>query len=189
MNKFIAIFTIFLIFGFGINITWAEGVFVYEKPKVSHPGKELTPLDAYALIKEDPDHMIIIDVRTKAEYQFVGHPDGAYLIPLQFMGEVFKEKEYEMIKNNKFGSDILKKFNPKADTLFFLCRSGTRAAMALSEAVAAGWPAERAYVILGGFQGEKMKDKNSLFYGQRVGGGWKNEGLPWTYAMDQKLVY
>jgi len=34
-----------------------------------------------------------------------------------------------------------------------------------------------------------MKDKNSLFYGQRVGGGWKNEGLPWTYAMDQKLVY
>jgi rhodanese-related sulfurtransferase len=160
MNKIIAIFTIFLVLGFGIDITWAEGVFVYEKPKVSHPGKELAPLDAYALIKEDPDHMIIIDVRTKA-------------IPLQFMGEVFKEKEYEMIKNNEFGSDILKKFNPKTDTLFFLCRSGTRAAMALSEAVTAGWPAERAYVILGG----------------RVGGGWKNEGLPWTYTMNPKLVY
>ena len=189
MNKIIAIFTIFLVLVFGINVSWAEGVFIYEKPKVSHPGKELSPLDAYALIKEDPAHMIIIDVRTKAEYQFVGHPDGAYLIPLQFMGEVFKEKEYEMIKNDEFASVILKKFNPKTDTLFFLCRSGTRAAMALSEAVTAGWPAERAYVILGGFQGEKMKDKNSLFYGQRVGGGWKNAGLPWTYAMEQKLIY
>ena len=59
MNKLISIFTVFLVFGFGINISWAEGVFVYEKPKVAHPGKELTPLDAYALIKEDPDHMII----------------------------------------------------------------------------------------------------------------------------------
>ena len=94
-----------------------------------------------------------------------------------------------MITNNEFASVVLKKFNPKTDTLFFLCRSGTRAAMALAEAVTAGWPAERAYVILGGFQGEKMKDKNSLFYGQRVGGGWKNEGLPWTYTMDPKLVY
>ena len=189
MNKIIAIFTIFLVLVFGINVSWAEGVFIYEKPKVSHPVKELSPLYAYALIKEDPAHMIIIDVRTKAEYQFVGHPEGAYLIPLQFMGKVFKEKKYEMIKNNEFASVILKNFNPNTDTLFFLCRSGTRAAMALSETVTAGWPAEKAYVILGGFQGEKMQDKNSAYYGQRVGGGWKNEGLPWTYAMDKKLVY
>ena len=101
----------------------------------------------------------------------------------------FIVKQAPMIKNNEFASVILKKFDPKTDTLFFLCRSGTRAAMALSEAVKAGWPAERSYVILGGFQGEKMKDKNSAYYGQRVGGGWKNEGLPWTYAMDQKLIY
>jgi len=117
------------------------------------------------------------------------HPDGAYLIPFQFMGEVFKEKEYEMIKNNELAVVVLKKFNPMTNTLIFLCRSGTRAAMALNKAVTAGWPGERAYVILGGFQGGKMKDKNSLFYGQRVGGGWKNEGLPWTYAIDPKPAY
>ena len=105
------------------------------------------------------------------------------------MGTVFKEKKYEMIENKEFASSILKKFNSKTDTLFFLCRSGTRAAIALSASVAAGWPTEKAYVVLGGFQGDKMKDKNSAYYGQRVGGGWKNEGLPWTYAMDRKLVY
>ena len=189
MKKFSVILTVFLVLGFGINVSRAGGVFIYEKPKVSHPGKEVAPLDAYAIIKDDPAHMIIIDVRTKAEYQFVGHPEGAYLIPFQFMGKVFKEKKYEMIKNNEFASVILKKFTPNTDTLFFLCRSGTRAAMALSETVTAGWPAEKAYVILGGFQGEKMQDKNSAYFGQRVGGGWKNEGLPWTYAMDQNLVY
>jgi rhodanese-related sulfurtransferase len=189
MKKFSFVLAVFLVLGLGINLSSAKGVFVYEKPRVSHPGKELAPLDAYAIIKDDPTHMIIVDVRTQAEYQFVGHPKGAYLIPSQFMGKVFKEKEYEMIKNDEFGSTILKKFNPETDTLFFLCRSGTRAAMALSEAVSAGWPAEKAYVILGGFQGDKMQDKNSAFYGQRVGGGWKNEGLPWTYAMDPKLIY
>ena len=189
MKKLSAILTVFLVLVFGINLLHAGGVFIYEKPKVSHQGKEVTPLDAYAMIQDDPVHRIIIDVRTKAEYQFVGHPVGAYLIPFQFMGNVFKEKEYEMIKNNEFASVILNKFNSNTDTLFFLCRSGTRAAMALYEAVTAGWPSEKAFVILGGFQGQKMKDKNSAYYGQRVGGGWKNEGLPWTYSMDQKLVY
>ena len=189
MKKFSFVLAVFLVLGFGINFSSAGGVFVYEKPKVSHPGKELAPLDAFAMIKDDSAHMIIVDVRTQAEYQFVGHPEGAYLVPFQFMGKDFKEKSYEMVKNEEFGSAIMKKFSPKTDTLFFLCRSGTRAAMALSEAVAAGWPAEKAYVILGGFQGDKMQDKNSAFYGQRVGGGWRNEGLPWTYAMNPKLIY
>ena len=189
MKKFSFVLAVFLVLGLGVNFSSAGGVFVYEKPKVSHPGKELAPLDAFAMIKDDSPHMIIVDVRTQAEYQFVGHPEGAYLVPFQFMGKDFKEKKYEMIKNEEFGSAIMEKFNPKTDTLFFLCRSGTRAAMALSEAVAAGWPAEKAYVILGGFQGDKMQDKNSAFYGQRVGGGWRNEGLPWTYAMNPKLIY
>ena len=189
MKKISAVFTVFFVLVFGINVLHAGGVFTYGKPKVSHPGKEVTPIDAYAMIKEDPAHMIIIDVRTRAEYQFVGHPENAYLIPYQFMGTVFKEKKYEMIENKEFASSILKKFNPKTDTLFFLCRSGTRAAIALSAAVTAGWPTEKAYVVLGGFQGDKMKDKNSAYYGQRVGGGWKNEGLPWTYSMDRKLVF
>jgi rhodanese-related sulfurtransferase len=189
MKKINAILSGFLILLFWVGTAHAEGVFTYEKPKASHPGKEVTPLEAYDMIQSDPGHMIIVDVRTQAEYQFVGHPENAYLIPIQFLGNVFREKEYEMIENKNFAADIMKRFNPKTDTLFFLCRSGTRAALALSAAVQAGWPSERAYVILGGFQGEKMKDKNSAFYGQRVGGGWRNEGLPWTYSMDQKLVY
>jgi hypothetical protein len=43
--------------------------------------------------------------------------------------------------------------------------------------------------MLGGFEGDKIKCKDSAFNGQRKLGGWKNEGLPWTYHIDKKLVY
>ena len=41
----------------------------------------------------------------------------------------------------------------------------------------------------GGFEGDKISNKNSIYNGQRKLGGWKNEGLPMTYHIDKKLVY
>ncbi|KPK22388.1 MAG: hypothetical protein AMJ61_17210, partial [Desulfobacterales bacterium SG8_35_2] len=67
MKKLSPILTVLLVIGFGINFLHAGGVFIYEKPKVSHPGKEVAPLDAYAMIQDDPVHMVLIDVRTQAE--------------------------------------------------------------------------------------------------------------------------
>ena len=43
--------------------------------------------------------------------------------------------------------------------------------------------------MLGGFEGDKIKNPNSIYDGKRIFGGWKNEGLPWTYHIDRKLVY
>jgi hypothetical protein len=42
---------------------------------------------------------------------------------------------------------------------------------------------------MGGFEGGKVKCKSSAYSGQRKLGGWRNEGLPWAYHMDKKLVY
>ena len=42
---------------------------------------------------------------------------------------------------------------------------------------------------MGGFEGGKNKNKDSAYYGKRWAGGWKLEGLPWTYKMDKKLMY
>lgn len=167
----------------------ADSVFVYEKPKVAHSGKDLTPLEAYAMLKNNPRSTFVVDVRSRPEYQFVGHPQGAILVPLQFWTGRFEKKEYILSDNPEFGKDILARFNPETDTLLFICRSGTRAAMAVNAAIRAGWPPARAYNILGGFEGEKIKDTNSAFYGQRIGGGWRNEGLPWSNEMEPKLVY
>jgi hypothetical protein len=41
----------------------------------------------------------------------------------------------------------------------------------------------------GGFEGEKVKDKGSPYFGQRRVNGWRNAGLPWTYDMDRGLIY
>jgi len=43
--------------------------------------------------------------------------------------------------------------------------------------------------MMGGFEGGKNKNKDSVYYGKRWSGGWKLEGLPWTYKMDKKLIY
>lgn len=42
---------------------------------------------------------------------------------------------------------------------------------------------------MGGFEGDKNKNKESIYYGKRCAGGWKLEGLPWTYSMDTALMY
>jgi hypothetical protein len=34
-----------------------------------------------------------------------------------------------------------------------------------------------------------VKNEDSIFDGKRILGGWKNEGLPWTYKVDPKLAY
>jgi hypothetical protein len=44
------------------------------------------------------------------------------------------------------------------------------------------------YSITDGFEGDAVTDEESVFVGQRLKNGWKNSGLPWTYALDSKLL-
>ena len=69
------------------------------------------------------------------------------------------------------------------------CRSGNRSCTACNEAVKAGFKEEKVFNMMGGFEGGKNKNKHSTFYGQRWAGGWRLEGLPWTYGMDSKYLY
>ncbi len=43
--------------------------------------KQILSLEAYDMLNTVPD-TYLIDVRTRPEYQFVGHPINAYLFPL-----------------------------------------------------------------------------------------------------------
>lgn len=169
------------------TFAFAQG-FEYEAEE-QHKGNDVTPIVAHIKLIKDPEHSFLVDVRTRAEHQFVGHPEGAYNIPLRFFSDKLGEEHYTNVDNLNFGKDLLALFNPKTDNLFFMCRSGARGAAAADEAVKAGWPEERVFNIMGGFEGYKITYKNSSFYGQRRLGGWRNEGLPWTYDMDMKRVY
>ena len=159
------------------------------KVNKSHEGKDLTPAQAHEMVEKDPEHSFIIDTRTRAEYQLIGHPVGAYNIPLKFWTGKMGEKKYGMTTNPNFGKDLLARFNPKTDTLIFMCRSGGRSCDASTAAANAGFPADKIFNMMGGFEGDKVKYEKSAYVGQRKLGGWRNEGLPWTYHINKKLVY
>lgn len=159
------------------------------KSNKEHLGGDLTPAEAYEMVKKDPSHVFLVDCRTRAEYQFVGHPEGAYNIPVRFLTTKVGKKGYAEQVNANFGKNLLDRFNPQTDTLIILCRSGNRSCTACNEAVKAGFPEERVFNLMGGFEGGKNKNKESIYYGKRWAGGWKLEGLPWTYSMDTDLMY
>ena len=162
--------------------------FAYEANK-PHLGGDVTPAEAFEMIQKNPEHTFLVDCRTRAEYQFVGHPEGAYNIPIRFLSDEAGKKGYIEKDNPNFGKDLQARFNPATDTLIILCRSGNRSCAGCNEAIKAGWPEDKVFNMMGGFEGGKNKNKDSIYYGKRWAGGWKAEGLPWTYKMDKKLMY
>lgn len=157
--------------------------------KADHKGGDVTPMEAYKMLREDPEHTFLVDVRTRYEYQDIGHPVGAFNIPLKFYIDEVGKRGYKKVMNKNFGDDLGARFDPETDTLLFLCRSGARSVVAATAAVDAGFKAEKVFNVLGGFEGDKVKNKESPFYGKRHVGGWRLEALPWTYSMDLKLMY
>ncbi|MBW1763210.1 MAG: hypothetical protein JRJ23_00520, partial [Deltaproteobacteria bacterium] len=70
----------------------------------------------------------LIDVRTRGEYQFVGHPQRAYLFPYMFMTSNFASKdeisEYQFNQKNKTFIEEISKVFKKTDNLLVLSREG-----------------------------------------------------------------
>jgi rhodanese-related sulfurtransferase len=94
-----------------------------------------------------------------------------------------------MIPNENFCRDLKARFNPEKDSLFMICRSGERSTTAAAEAIKCGFIKDRVYNILGGFEGDKIHEEESPFRGKRMVGGWRLEGLPWTYKMKPEIMY
>lgn len=180
----VLIITLMATLGFAKNTTLN-----YPVKKQGHQGHDVTPSQAYKMATEDA-HVFIVDVRTRPEYVLVGHPTIAYHVPVKFWTGKHASKGYGMVLNQNFSQDLKKRFNPETDTLIFMCRSGGRSCDAANLAASkAKWPVDKTYNMMGGFEGDKIKNKQSVFNGKRMLGGWKNEGLPWTYKVNAKLAY
>ena len=131
--------------------------------------------EAYRRVLASPSDTFIIDVRTRAEYEFVGHPDmpnGVPNIPLVFYDD--------WRPNENFTSDVEERFS-KEQTLLIICRSGHRAETAAWQLLKAGFT--NLFFITDSFEG--TLDKNGHF----TVDGWKNSGLPYTYYLDNGLIY
>ena len=141
---------------------------------------------AYEMWKADPARCKVIDVRTPEEYGFIGHPDGAWNIPLAFV--TYQRKNGKTEYGPKWNPDFVAEVNGvagEADILLVLCRSGDRSAMAVNQLAAAGF--KNAYTVTDGFEGDKVDDPGSVYHGKRMRNGWKNSA-PWVYTIDPEKI-
>jgi rhodanese-related sulfurtransferase len=124
----------------------------------------LLPAEAHALLKQRPDARLV-DVRTKAELEWVGRVPGALAI------------EWNTWPGGKQNPDFLRELQQQVQSkdapVMFLCRSGGRSHNAASAATQAGYA--NAFNVLEGFEGDKdtQNHRNAV-------GGWRVAGLPWT---------
>jgi rhodanese-related sulfurtransferase len=130
--------------------------------------------EAWARLKSDP-RSVLIDVRTIAEWAYVGLPDlggiGKRPVLVEYQG--FPDERL----NTAFVERVTEALNPlgaKRDSeLFFICRSGSRSLKAARAMAAAGYM--RCRNVTGGFEGPLDHERHR----GRVA-GWKASGLPWA---------
>ncbi len=137
---------------------------------------DVSVMDAWRDLEATAD-AILIDVRTAAEWAFVGLPaltaiDKAPLLvawnefPSGAQIPDFAGRLKAALAEAEIGTDA---------PLYFLCRSGARSRSAAIVATAEGY--RHAYNIEQGFEGALGADRH-----RATSGSWKAEGLPWVQS-------
>ena len=126
--------------------------------------------EAWSLLVVDQTSQLV-DVRTHAEWRFVGAPE------LSGIGRKIHFVEWQtfpaMTQNPDFVTKTSEALGPdKNIPVLFLCRSGGRSQAAAAAMTKAGYT--RAYNIVGGFEGELDGERH-----RANKNGWKAAGLPW----------
>lgn len=130
---------------------------------------DLEPTKAYEMLKADAKSLLV-DVRTKAEWLFVGYPDIKSLGKEVLMIE-WREFPH-MERNNNFVEQLAAKIPDRDVSILFLCRTGGRSQEAAMQMTQAGY--SNCYNIAYGFEGaHDSKGHRGLV------SGWKASKLPW----------
>lgn len=134
---------------------------------------DINPATAFDLLTNDAT-AVLVDVRTVAEWNFVGLPDLSLLNKPVLMIEW--QRYPDMAKTPDFTDQVADQLTklqaPVEAPLIFICRSGARSRDAAISMTAAG--RARCYNLAGGFEGDADAS------GHRGGtNGWKAAGLPW----------
>lgn len=120
------------------------------------------PHEAHELMQAAPGARLV-DVRTRAELDYVGRIPGSV------------EIEWQRYPDGAPNPDFLAQLRAQVDPeslVMFICRSGVRSHAAASAAAATGYT--QCHNVLEGFQG----DKDAQSHRDTVG-GWRAAGLPW----------
>jgi rhodanese-related sulfurtransferase len=130
--------------------------------------------EVWARLEKDPGS-VLIDVRTRAEWTFVGLPD------LDKIGKRVLTVEWQTSPDSKIDAGFPERLTAVLDAagankdseLFFICRSGARSRMAAEAIASVGY--QRCRNVADGFEGPLDADRHR---GQVA--GWKASGLAWV---------
>ena len=144
----------------------------YEVSAAAGYAGDVTPATAWKILSENND-AVLIDVRTRAEWNYVGLPELAPIgkKPALLEWQVFPGMQQNPEFMSALGNAVANKDTP----LLFLCRSGARSAAAAKAMSAAGYSA--CFNVAEGFEGPLDAE------GKRgTAAGWKATGLPWRQS-------
>ena len=133
---------------------------------------DLSPKEAWDLLAREPGASLI-DVRTEAEWAYVGLPDTTPL------GKATHRVSWQafpaMAINPAFADQIATIAADKTQPILFLCRSGARSRDAAIALTRLGY--KRCYNVAEGFEGsmDSSRHRGSV-------SGWKVAGLPWKQS-------
>jgi rhodanese-related sulfurtransferase len=130
---------------------------------------DVTPAEAWAVLADDPG-AVLVDVRTAAEWSYVGLPD------LRRLGKEVARIEWQTYPSGAVNATFVEELEAagvaRQAPVYFLCRSGVRSVAAAEAATAAGW--QLSLNVLEGFEGPHDAQHH------RSVSGWKVAGLPWV---------
>ncbi|WP_067852218.1 rhodanese-like domain-containing protein [Nocardia shimofusensis] len=133
---------------------------------------DITPSQAWELLRDNPA-AVLIDVRTEAEWRFVGVPDTS---SIDRPTALIEWVDGTGSPNPRFAEQLSKALAGRdlEAPVVFLCRSGQRSANAATLATDLG--IAPSYNVIDGFEGP-LDDE-----GRRGVAGWRAEGLPWRQS-------
>jgi rhodanese-related sulfurtransferase len=135
---------------------------------------EVPVAETWTRLSVDPK-AVLIDVRTKAEWAFVGIPDlealGRRVVMMEWQS--FPDSRVDVQFPERLAATLAASGTSKDDALYFICRSGGRSRMAAEAMAEAGF--QRCLNVAEGFEGplDDTRHRGRL-------AGWKAAGLPWV---------
>jgi len=141
----------------------------FETVDLDHEGYagSVMPDMAYQALQSNSG-FLLVDVRTKAEWQFVGVPSIAEEQIILSEWQQFPT----MVLNPSFLDQVASRADNKEAPIFLICRSGVRSIAAAKHLTEAGYT--QAYNVLHGFEGDPDHAGH-----RGAQSGWKFHGLPW----------
>ena len=136
---------------------------------------DITPEAAWALLTENPE-AVLVDVRTSAEWKWVGVPDltelGRDVVYIEWVRS--NGERNEQFLEELAAAGVTGPSDGDSRPVVFLCRSGNRSIGSAELATEAG--ITPSYNVLDGFEGNLDENKH------RGGVGWRAIGLPWRQS-------